>query len=914
MPLTLFNGRTIEALLTQNTADGSVGNEIEITNYIKEDGLGDISWEVDENLTKLDLGTIQISLTDDPDAGNPVRTFLNNSLVSSLGLLPPWFVLNIDGAPAFVGLVKESPDLSESAEDSTISFTATSWASMLDKKRVALNDPNFIRYSPKDSIAYSQGPTIQGRSVYNKELRRNHDRTMVAVAASENANFKVGDWVYFANYSSFSDYNKKYPIIGKQVIDVGGLGTSLALYLGGGFWWKELPGDIRNGRQESSLYRIYQATSDLPSYIVDESFDPQTDNTKAKLTIKLQNVDGIIPGDKLEKVSNYLNANDSPFTVTVTDVDPTDRLIYIESPLNSVLTAGVTSLSLSKESSQDSVFMPTRLMLEKALLGLGQVDYTHYQPATLADLSLGFISPNSSTFQNTRTGTISGASDLQPSLTEVEFLGQGGLAWTGLPALGWEPTTWAKKVNWTNQVSTAPAYLMPYYPQPSDRPAGEEKKRNRTKPPGTQGWEDDSTLPPATGISYKTVYDYSNKRYYQFKYSSTVLSIQVYTWNGSIWTLVSGFTNPTNTNFIEALPFKDCASSVGAGYGLLALYADNTVKTILSTVNLSVALDNDAKAGVTLVQTPNGIYYLTETGYGRIYIEAGVLKQKYTKIFNPNKIQKVTLIPSTFVFSNGHVVALAKAAYKVKITDERWTEDTYLFQLTADPQATPKDSVISYDFITKNIPRATMAVKSPVSDDIIGLMGSRIFCISKTLPDTIERFNTGNKKASSLVEYVTTITNTVAFPLVWGGLKLYTRGYNEAPVSITVNQESINETTWNKHLANCIIIKGYNTDQPGVAISTTQRSGNTFQYTNEMLIRNSSQANAIARAYLAFFEIPRKEMEQVWFWDQDGPAPWETFEPFKVITINGGTDQYYVTGVSWNLVTQKATIKLLEKV
>ena len=95
--------------------------------------------------------------------------------------------------------------------------------------------------------------------------------------------------------------------------------------------------------------------------------------------------------------------------------------------------------------------------------------------------------------------------------------------------------------------------------------------------------------------------------------------------------------------------------------------------------------------------------------------------------------------------------------------------------------------------------------------------------------------------------------------------------------------------------------------------STTQLSGLTISYSNDVYIRNSSQAKSIAQSYLAFFEKPRKLVQQVWF-SQSFPAAWETLSPMDVITINGGSTQYYLIGLSHNLENQTAQAQLLEVV
>lgn len=188
-----------------------------------------------------------------------------------------------------------------------------------------------------------------------------------------------------------------------------------------------------------------------------------------------------------------------------------------------------------------------------------------------------------------------------------------------------------------------------------------------------------------------------------------------------------------------------------------------------------------------------------------------------------------------------------------------------------------------------------------------------MFVISKTLPDTIERFNPTNQTANSIIEFACAMTNSVAIPLVSGNLKMVSRGYNNTPTNLTVDIKSQTDSRWNKHLADCIVISGASGSEKGIAVSETQLSGITISYSNDVYIRNSSQAQAIAESYLAFFEKPRREMQQEWF-SATLPAPWEAIQPMSIVTINGGTTQYYLTALEHDLEQQTARATLLEVV
>jgi hypothetical protein len=304
-----------------------------------------------------------------------------------------------------------------------------------------------------------------------------------------------------------------------------------------------------------------------------------------------------------------------------------------------------------------------------------------------------------------------------------------------------------------------------------------------------------------------------------------------------------------------------------------------------------------------------------------VSISGGVLTTPFSKINNssqsnafiPGISPTITPITNCFVYANNQIQVLCNVSYKKTITDSQFINETYLFQLNPIPQATPTLSTYNMSYICTNISRTTMMVKSPVNEDILGFMGSRLFTISTSLSNTVERFTVINQTASSIIEFITTMTNTVASPTPNGILKLISRGYNGTPTNINIDMVSIKTNRWNQHLTDCVVIKGSNASVKGVAVSSTQQSGMTISYQNDMWIKNGSQAQGIANAYLSFFQVPRHEVEQVWF-SNTYPAIWESLQPLQILTINGGTTQYYLTGLSINYQTQTATAQLLEKI
>lgn len=913
-----LNGRVIEVVLRQNTGDSSdTGAELDISSNLVS--LGEMTWSVDENLTKISLGNLSLTVSDDESAS--VWTFLTDSIASGKGILPPWCYLTVDGTLTFIGIIKESPSYTQDAGTAEITINAVSWASMLETRRIRAGEISRARTFNNESTAVATGPDVTGKSVYNKELRRGHDRTMVAVSTSEQNNFSAGDSVYVHNYSDFTGYNKLYPVLSAGSGNIGGLGGMWCLNLGGGFSWQEHPGDNANFGQTLTLNRAYTSTSnlsndeDLPFFTVAETWDAAAAGSVPKTSIRLTYTGGLLPGDKLDLVTNVMSPSGASYSLTIVDVDPISNTVYLDSPISNSITTGITSFQVNAASIADSVNTQVLPLIGQVLPPFGPLDTSAYQPLELPSPCFSFISPDSPHTQSTHVETLCDVADIQTSLTGFEVRGK-DKSWAGLPTEGWDPlSTWTKTATWTEQLATAPAHVMPYVDLPADAVGLSDGPRGQTRYPDLIDQPDSGSTDSGPSPSYMAAYDYSNLRRYLFGWEGAE-ALQVTTWNGSTWSPVTGFDTGGVGYPVQIVSMPGTASAVGSGNALLALYANGTIKTILGTAALTASLKGDARSSAglvtaTLIQTPNGIYYTTPTGYGTIRVVSGALDVQWKQLIDMsnNKGLMRTITPiSSMVYSNGKIITLAKVSYKTSISDARFTDDTYMLQLSPDPN--PGSGLIYADFICGNIPRATMMVRSPVSQDVFGFMGSRLFQVATRLPDCVERFNSTGQTPASILEFAAAMTNTVAIPFPDGSLRLYSRGLVTASDDVTVDIVSQTEARWNKHLADCVVIKGFNSCQ-GVATTETQQAGLTISYSNEVYIRNSSQARSIAESYLSFFAAPRRELEQVW-WSDASPAPWEALKPMQVITINGGETHYYLTGLSINYEAMTAKANLLE--
>lgn len=150
--------RSLVATITQNVPTGGA-NVMSMTGLLAKFGV--FSQQVDEQLTKITSGEITIEVADTRDKA---WTFINNSLETGNGMLPPWLTLQVGGNVVFVGLI--DPARVVQHQDSTthsLEISAVAWSAALDT--VYLGSPTALPW--QQNKAYATGSSVlNGSNLY----------------------------------------------------------------------------------------------------------------------------------------------------------------------------------------------------------------------------------------------------------------------------------------------------------------------------------------------------------------------------------------------------------------------------------------------------------------------------------------------------------------------------------------------------------------------------------------------------------------------------------------------------------------------------------------------------------------------------------------------------------------------------
>lgn len=213
------------------------------------------------------------------------------------------------------------------------------------------------------------------------------------------------------------------------------------------------------------------------------------------------------------------------------------------------------------------------------------------------------------------------------------------------------------------------------------------------------------------------------------------------------------------------------------------------------------------------------------------------------------------------------------------------------------------------ELISSSIPSVIKAVKDPTSARIFGLIGSRMFQISKVSSGIVERLCVDGLSVQQLVENLAMIQNAYVCPLPDGVLHIVSRNLQETPTDLAVQVLSSKIYMASEYFISQVNVAGATDDV--YAEQAGPLGGLTLEIDSQLLTTRS-QCRAVAASYLRFFGSGKKCREDEWTWTGTGAAPWESLLPGQTVTINGGAAKYYVVGLDYSLMECKATVKLLE--
>lgn len=887
--------RTYTATLYANDGLGNLGSSTAITTKLAD--LGNVSWTLDDQLTKVTPGDMTITVWDE-DGG--VWNWLENQIGTTVAgvsqVFPPWIVLQTGSTPLFKGLL-DLAGIKRNLKNYTIELSAKDWSSLLTN--ITLEGTDWNRPLPKVlSSRTAAGPwtgtvdaTVWNYGYHNilwfdpttnmSILTHLEQEDTVTLTPGGTSHKVVG---IYPSYSGFYDNgNTPYNIS----VQLAGFTSSIG-----------------------TTYTISRPTATLgtaPYYSV------TADTSATSHIVPLDTVDWITAGDILTTVSGA--------TITVDDID-TERLEIICATEIGMDLRSFDKLYLSAESSETMIWQDAGDLIEKAIRPYG-VDLSRLVMPTGSTPVLSWLPlANEGEF-------LRGVSDIEPTLTGVKVIGINNTSYTGSPDNGWtSASTGTRVVDWTCQQTSAPTYLMP---DTTPAVASQTGSRNRVY----SFWKNvmpvnlDSNWSQITAIydasrTYPTAvvcHDYSYlRRLVITNPISGASSVAESRWNGTAWSGATTVSWPiTGWRQVSAVPMIGTTATTGPvspqGRAVLALCIDNGQNVELqlafyggSIIRLAV---DAALNGAKLRTTPWGVFLMGASGYfGRVTFNGTALTLSGSHVGNASS----SLMPSTFgatsatdIYCMGQLTT-DPDAQGVTITQ------VHLYKLSSTP-STGINPVIRSEKVMTGVPRLAVMVRDPsVSGRLLGVFGNRLYQVSATLPETIERIRAIGMTGAELVEHIAQVLNAVVVPLPTGVLQIVSRIQSATASAVSVDRISVSQQRLSENFFSVVRVTGYSDDIYQDAYGSI-KGGSALEISTQPCIWTEGGAYALALSYAEFFGVPRFKETHSWFHSSPDTAPvWESLTPWQIITVPGSSRTWFLTALSSNLVTGIAEATLLEKV
>ena len=887
--------RTYTATLYANDGLGNLGSSTAITTKLAD--LGNVSWTLDDQLTKVTPGDMTITVWDEDGA---VWNWLENQIATSVGgvsqLFPPWIVLQTGSTPLFKGLL-DLAGIKRDLKNYTIELSAKDWSSLLTN--ITLEGEDWMRPLPKTlSSRTAAGPwsgtvdaTVWNYGYHNilwfdpttnatllTDLQQEDTVTLTPGGTSHKV---IG--VYPSYSAWYNSGNTPYTI----AVQLSGFTSVIG-----------------------NTYSISRPTATLgtsPYYSV------TADTSATSYIVPLDTVDWIAPGDILTTVSGA--------TITVDDID-TERLEIISATEIGVELRSFDKLYLSVESSETMIWQDAGDLIENAVFPYG-VDTSRLVMPTGSTPVMSWLP------LATEGEFLRGVSDIEPTLTGVKVIGINSTAYTGSPDNGWTATTIGTRVvDWTCQQTAAPTYLMPdtgpaVAPQIGSRNRVYSFWKNVMPVNLDSNWNQITPTYNAT-LSYPTAvvcHDYSRLRRVVITNPGTGASTVSETrWSGSAWSSATTASWPiTGWRQVSAVPMIGTTATSGPvspqGLAILALCIDSGGNVELqlafyggSIIRLSVDV---ALNGAKLRTTPWGVFLMGASGYfGKVTFNGTALTLSGSHVGNATS----SLIPTTFGATSATDIYCMGQLTTDPDSQGQTITQVHLYKLSSTP-TTGVNPVIRSEKVMTGVPRLAVVVRDPsVSGRLLGIFGNRLYQVSATLPETIERVRAIGMTGSELVEHIAQVLNAVVVPLPTGVLQIVSRIQSVASSSVSVDRITVSQQRMSENFFSVVRVTGYSDDIYQDAYAA-MKGGSALEISTQPCIWTEGGAYALALSYAEFFGVPRHKEVHSWFHTNPDTAPvWESLTPWQIITVPGSSRTWFLTALSSNLVTGIAEATLLEKV
>ena len=748
------------------------------------------------------------------------------------------------------------------------------------------------------------------------------------------------------SWTNTIDYSFNSPYLNvTQVIPANGIFPAYSNYLGTSLGMAEIvldsnpwpiSGITSIDGDWTSTYTQYGATLQDVSYWTTTVDVPAS--SKDVYTLNLNSINGIRPGDKLNIMDSVKSGS-----WTVASIDPT---VFQVNTLETVSDVPIGSHIYFDSSSQEEMVLQDPKQIMTQLVYPFGIDLSKFEAPETQDPVFGYLPASvdaidvadlEPTLTNLRTSQ--GAWWINPNSSPAQYMPC--WSWNGNPE-GWLSTgeaPYAPHADWTSQLQTAPASLMPYEAHTFNP---YQKLRNRVyndpnyvqKSNGIiivnglpinaafvqtlasgqyQYIQDGVTHSTSSGDNFTpwnpswavnagelTVYDYQVLKRYNFLGAA----LTVTPWSGS-WGADTHLTWPSGHYVQSALPM------IGKAGSILAYATDGAGNPFLEIWGLSGGLSNTTPCPVpatlvhgTLATTPWGTYLVGPTSIGQVTFAAGVIS-----------IQIQYLVDSvTYLYANT-LCARTKDDFVIfgrydQTTNGSTTTETWLYRLNTVLAASLDTSVIMSEKIQEGNPVVMGCVRDPSKPGrIVGHCSGALFVIDTVVPMCLERFKPGGLTAITMLEHCMQYFSAIAAPDANGIMHIISRVSDQPILNLTVPRVSVKRTLNWPEFASITRISSQDGNFYGDAYGLL--GGIFLEITDHPLCWSFSSCLAMSQGLSAYFGVPRQVSEEVWFWsDANTSAPWESIPLFSKVSINGG-NPVRILSMSNNFVTGECSVKTL---
>ena len=639
--------------------------------------------------------------------------------------------------------------------------------------------------------------------------------------------------------------------------------------------------------------------------------------------IYLDSVNDIIPGDILCCINGTYSA-----TFTVLSVNPEACYIYVEEDITGLDPSANIRIYWNTDTANDVVMTDVRTILTQATLPFN-LDLSRFTQAQTQEPIFGFVSSKP---YNSNSCSLSSISDMEPTLTGCNLISGITTNFTGNIDTGWTSNRNSSypailHADWTNQLLSAPSSLMFYEAKtlsPNSRwrniaynnfsgtgqdngptpNTGSVTLTNGFTAPYTKmpsGWIDSTTTAILTALPALVFYDYLSMR--RLTVASNTSQVVSSTWDGSGWN--------TGTNLTWRFTNKIKAISnfpTGPAGSILAVTIDNYLEIDTGSAMYQCSIPANI-INPEISVTPYGAYLISSSAYAKINF-SGTTLSITPAVFDVGTISN--FYPNTFVAINSTSCFII-GGLTTQDNSGSTISQTWSYILLSTPAASANNSIILSEPIREGFPIFAQAMKDPSKTGrIIGHIGGSVFQVDTVVPYCVERFNPSGQTALSVIEHACQLQNAMAFPVASGTMKIISRNNSETATNLTnILQTKIDNTLCWPDFYSIVLVEtqdgSYYADTLPISMDgTNQDGGKLLTISGHPMIWHVSQAQAMSDALSLWFGKPRAVSNQSWTYpDSTTQTPWDTLQPFQLITINGSSayrlmslDNDYVAGTA----------------